>query len=190
MYLAGISGGMDSEQLQESELFAHADHAVHPSDVGKHSGAYARYGCLVRLLSVAAGRRSAYFRYDIQFHSLYDLSYLQYVAENGQKLHRGGTGFGSQFFPSILESDFPLSMPGVVSGIMMVFMPTISTFAIAELLTMNNIKLFGTTIQENINNSLWNYGAALSLIMLFLIAATSLFAPENKDESEKGGGVW
>ena len=26
--------------------------------------------------------------------------------------------------------------------------------------------------------------------MLFLIAATSLFAPENKDESEKGGGVW
>ena len=77
-----------------------------------------------------------------------------------------------------------------VSGIMMVFMPTISTFAIAELLTMNNIKLFGTTIQENINNSLWNYGAALSLIMLFLIAATSLFTPENKDESERGGGVW
>ena len=53
---------------------------------------------------------------------------------------------------------FPLSMPGVMSGIMMVFMPTISTFAIAELLTMNNIKLFGTTIQENINNGMWNYG--------------------------------
>ena len=60
-------------------------------------------------------------------------------------------------------------MPGIVSGILMVFMPTISTFAIAELLTMNNIKLFGTTIQENINNSMWNYGAALSLIMLFLL---------------------
>ena len=84
----------------------------------------------------------------------------------------------------------PLSMPGVVSGIMMVFMPTISTFAIAELLTMNNIKLFGTTIQENINNSLWNYGAALSLIMLFLIAATSLFGGNENGDSEKGGGVW
>lgn len=67
------------------------------------------------------------------------------------------------FFKAVL----PLSMPGIVSGILMVFMPTISTFAIAELLTMNNIKLFGTTIQENINNSMWNYGAALSLIMLF-----------------------
>ena len=83
----------------------------------------------------------------------------------------------------------PLSMPGVVSGIMMVFMPTVSTFAIAELLTMNNIKLFGTTMQENINNSMWNYGAALSLIMLFLIAATSLFGSDGKN-SEKGGGLW
>lgn len=70
----------------------------------------------------------------------------------------------------------PLSMPGVTSGILMVFMPTISTFAISELLTMNNIKLFGTTIQENINNSMWNYGAALSLIMLFLIGASTLLS--------------
>ena len=71
-----------------------------------------------------------------------------------------------------IKAVFPLSMPGVMSGIMMVFMPTISTFAIAELLTMNNIKLFGTTIQENINNGMWNYGAALSLIMLLLIGIT------------------
>ena len=81
------------------------------------------------------------------------------------------------FFKAVL----PLSMPGIVSGILMVFMPTISTFAIAELLTMNNIKLFGTTIQENINNSMWNYGAALSLIMLFLIGATTLLASDDKD---------
>ena len=84
----------------------------------------------------------------------------------------------------------PLSMPGVMSGIVMVFMPTVSTFAIAELLTMNNIKLFGTTIQENINNSMWNYGAALSLIMLLLIAATSLFSTDDKDNSNEGGGLW
>ena len=90
------------------------------------------------------------------------------------------------FFKTIL----PLSMPGVMSGIMMVFMPTISTFAIAELLTMNNIKLFGTTIQENINNSMWNYGAALSLIMLLLIAATSLFNTDDKNNSNEGGGLW
>lgn len=81
----------------------------------------------------------------------------------------------------------PLSMPGVASGVLMVFMPTISTFAISELLTMNNIKLFGTTIQENINNSMWNYGAALSLIMLVLIGASTLLASD--DNSQEKGGV-
>ena len=78
----------------------------------------------------------------------------------------------------------PLSMPGVMSGIMMVFMPTISTFAIAELLTMNNVKLFGTTIQENINNGMWNYGAALSLIMLVIIGITSLFSDDERSDSD------
>ncbi len=80
----------------------------------------------------------------------------------------------------------PLSMPGVMSGVMMVFMPTISTFAIAELLTMNNIKLFGTTIQENINNGMWNYGAALSLIMLVIIFATNLFSDNDEQATNEG----
>ncbi len=70
------------------------------------------------------------------------------------------------FFRTVL----PLSVPGINSGIMMVFMPVISTFAISELLTINNIKLFGTTLQENIYNGMWNYGAALSLVMLVLIS--------------------
>ena len=83
----------------------------------------------------------------------------------------------------------PLSMPGVMSGVMMVFMPTISTFAIAELLTMNNIKLFGTTIQENINNGMWNYGAALSLIMLVIIFATNLFSDGDEERASNEGGI-
>ncbi len=80
----------------------------------------------------------------------------------------------------------PMSMPGITSGILMVFMPTISTFAIAELLTSNNIKLFGTIIQENINNTMWNYGAALSLIMLVIIGVTSLFSDSDGENAEGG----
>lgn len=83
----------------------------------------------------------------------------------------------------------PLSMPGVMSGIMMVFMPTISTFAIAELLTMNTIKLFGTTIQENINNGMWNYGAVLSLIMLVFILAMEVFSDKKEDSTANDGGL-
>lgn len=89
------------------------------------------------------------------------------------------------FFKTIL----PLSIPGISSGIMMVFMPVISTFAIAELLTINNIKLFGTTLQENIYNGLWNYGAALSLIMLLLIGITSLLNGESNAKAAEEGGL-
>ena len=80
----------------------------------------------------------------------------------------------------------PLSMPGVMSGIMMVFMPTVSTFAISEFLTNNKIKLFGTIIQENINSSMWNYGSALALIMLIIIGITSLFTSEESNAAEGG----
>ena len=80
----------------------------------------------------------------------------------------------------------PLSMPGVWSGVMMVFMPTVSTFAISEFLTNNKIKLFGTIIQENINNSMWNYGAALSLIMLLIILITTLLQGDDKQEETSG----
>ena len=80
----------------------------------------------------------------------------------------------------------PLSMPGVMSGVLMVFMPTVSTFAISEFLTNNKIKLFGTIIQENINSSMWNYGAALAFIMLLIIGITSLFG-ENKESQAEGG---
>ena len=83
----------------------------------------------------------------------------------------------------------PLSMPGVTSGIMMVFMPTISTFAVAELLTLNKVKLFGTTIQENINNGMWNYGSCLALIMLLIIGVTMLYSDSDSNKDEEKGGL-
>jgi len=83
----------------------------------------------------------------------------------------------------------PLSMPGVTSGILMVFMPTVSTFAISEFLTNNKIKLFGTIIQENINSSMWNYGAALSLLMLIIIGITTLFYDNDNRANAEGGAL-
>jgi len=86
---------------------------------------------------------------------------------------------GATPFRVFTDVVLPLSMPGVYSGIVMVFMPTISTFAVAELLTMNNVKLFGTVIQENINAGLLNYGSALSLILLIIIGLTSFLGGDD-----------
>ena len=82
----------------------------------------------------------------------------------------------------------PLSAPGIYSGIIMVFMPTVSTFAIAELLTRNKITLFGSLIQRAFGEGglqMWNYGAALSLIMLLIIGLTSFFGNNEDTESNR-----
>lgn len=87
----------------------------------------------------------------------------------------------SEVFTKVI---FPLSMPGIYSGIVMVFMPTVSTFAIAELLTHNKITLFGSLIQRSFGEGgimMWNYGAALSLIMLIIIGLTSFFGGDSED---------
>ncbi len=86
-----------------------------------------------------------------------------------------------------LKVTLPLSMPGIVSGAMMVFMPTVSTFAISEILTNNTIQLFGSIIQEQFYNMMWNQGAALSLVMLIIIGITMFFS--NNEESANEGGL-
>ena len=93
---------------------------------------------------------------------------------------------GATPFQVFTKVTVPLSMPGVMSGILMVFMPTVSTFAISEFLTNNKIKLFGTIIQENINSSMWNYGAALAFIMLIIIGISTLFTNDEEKEAEGG----
>ena len=54
---------------------------------------------------------------------------------------------------------------------------------------MNNITLFGSTVQVNIYNGMLNYGAALSLIMLSLIGITILFTNEGDSTSNEARGV-
>ena len=69
----------------------------------------------------------------------------------------------------------PQSIPGVISGITMVFMPAVTTFAITRLLSNGMIYLMGDMIEEffiTVNNR--NAGSALSLIMLILVLISTL----------------
>jgi spermidine/putrescine transport system permease protein len=69
----------------------------------------------------------------------------------------------------------PQSIPGVISGITMVFMPAVTTFAITRLLSNGMIYLMGDMIEEyfiTVNNR--NVGSSMSLVMLVLILVTTL----------------
>lgn len=111
------------------------------------------------------------------------------LLKTDQSLIEAAQDLGANPAQVFLRTTFPLSVPGIVSGILMVFMPVISTFAIAELLTINNIKLFGTTLQENIYYGMWNYGAALSLIMLLLVGLTTFLQKNGSSRAAEEGGL-
>ena len=59
---------------------------------------------------------------------------------------------------------FPLSIPGVISGITMVFMPAVSTFVISSLLGGGQYMLLGNLIEQQFTTmGNWNFGSAISL---------------------------
>ena len=82
----------------------------------------------------------------------------------------------------------PQSIPGVISGITMVFMPAVTTFAITRLLSNGMIYLAGDMIEEffiTLNNR--PAGSAMSLVMLVLILITTLLLRSINPAERKGG---
>ena len=65
----------------------------------------------------------------------------------------------------------PLSLPGVLSGITMVFVPAVSTFAISRLLGGNNLMLLGNLIEMQFVGTAYNphLGSAISLVMMVVV---------------------
>jgi spermidine/putrescine transport system permease protein len=77
----------------------------------------------------------------------------------------------------------PLSVPGIISGITMVFVPALTTFVISDLLGGSKILLIGNIIeQEFIQSSNWNVGSGLSLVlMIFIVFSMAMIAKYDKD---------
>ncbi len=86
----------------------------------------------------------------------------------------------------------PLSMPGVISGITMVFIPAITTFAISRLLGGGMYMLYGDLIENQfllVNE--WGIGSALSFILLILVIISMLIMRNaERRTGEEGGKLW
>ena len=95
---------------------------------------------------------------------------------------------------TFLKITLPLSAPGIVSGVIMVFMPTISSFAIVELLSRDT-RLFGTFINDMFkSDGVRGVGAAMSLVMLILVGlsvfAANKLVKKGAGVAEIKGGAW
>ena len=91
----------------------------------------------------------------------------------------------------------PLTVSGVISGVTMVFVPSISTFYISQKLGAGKIDLVGDTIERLFQNpSTYNIGAAISLVMMVLIIISVGIMNRFSDDKQpgdpkagKGGGI-
>lgn len=90
---------------------------------------------------------------------------------------------GANSFQTFLYVTFPLSIPGLISGITMVSVPALTTFVISDMLGGGKILLIGNVIEQEFkqaNN--WHVGSGLSIVlMLFILLAMGLTAKYDKE---------
>ncbi len=96
------------------------------------------------------------------------------------------------FFKNII----PMTIPGIVSACMMTFMPTMSSYVIANKMSENTTSIIGNLVaywfSESISPVSFNVGSVISLVMLMIIGITLLLEKTigNKEENQKKGGIW
>lgn len=97
-----------------------------------------------------------------------------------------GANHVQTFFKSIL----PMSMPGVISATLMTFMPTMSSYVIADKLGGGKTTLIGNLIALKFDLANYNVGSVLALIMLFMIGLTLILTKNTKKDDSVRGSLW
>lgn len=92
------------------------------------------------------------------------------LAKMDKSFLEAASDLGADKWQSFLKITLPLSMPGVVSGITLVFLPAVSSFFIPKLLGGGQFVLIGNVIESQfLTTGDWNFGSAISLIMAVII---------------------
>lgn len=77
---------------------------------------------------------------------------------------------GANELQTFIKITFPLTLPGVISGITMVFVPALTTFVISKLLGGSKILLIGNVIEEEFTQAgNWHLGSGLSIVLMIFI---------------------
>ncbi len=100
-----------------------------------------------------------------------------------QNVINAAKDLGANEIQTFIKIIFPLSLPGVISGITMVFVPSLTTFVISDLLGGSKILLIGNVIEQKFKQgSNWNVGSGLSLVlMVFILISMAIMQKYDKD---------
>ncbi len=101
---------------------------------------------------------------------------------------------GANGVTTFLKVILPQSVPGIISGITMVFIPAITAFAISRLLGGSKFMLYGDLIENQfitLGRDAWPVGSALSFILLVLVLISmAIMRRAERESGEEGGMLW
>ncbi|MBP5308432.1 MAG: ABC transporter permease [Clostridia bacterium] len=100
---------------------------------------------------------------------------------------------GANKVTTFINVILPLSMPGIISGITMVFMPTMTNYVISDILGRSQITILGKLIENHFMQNNWNMGAAISMFLLSAMFVFTWLTGGFKSDSEgvaRGSGLW
>ncbi|MBQ3692963.1 MAG: ABC transporter permease [Clostridia bacterium] len=111
------------------------------------------------------------------------------MAKIGKPILEAASDLGANGASTFRRVIVPLSIPGIISGITMVFVPSVSTFIISQLLGGSKNALIGDIIDMMFLGGAPNYnmGAALSLVLMVLMLLCMLIM--NKSDDDEGGAM-
>lgn len=87
-------------------------------------------------------------------------------------------------FKTFWKVIFPLSLKGVVTGSILVFLPSLSGFAIPEILGKGNVLFIGNIIEQSFRNMNYSFGSLLSIFIIFLITIALLIVNKVDKDGE------
>ncbi len=94
---------------------------------------------------------------------------------------------GSSWLNTFIKVTIPLSRDGILSGVIMVFVPALSSFVVSNLLGGGKVLLIGNVIEQEFTLSRnWNLGSGLSIILMVFVLL-SMGVMNKVDDSENGG---
>lgn len=94
---------------------------------------------------------------------------------------------------AFLKITLPLSKAGIMSGVSMVFLPSMTNYVVSNYLTEHNVKIIGKLIDDYFTNDLWHDGSFIALVLLvFMFLITWLTGGFEADEqtSARGTSLW
>ncbi len=100
---------------------------------------------------------------------------------------------GASNAKAFLKVTLPLSKAGIVSGISMVFLPSMTNYVVSNYLTFRNVKIIGKLIDDYFMGDLWHDGSLIALLLLlFMFLVTWLTGDFKQDEqtNTRGTSLW